>query len=343
MVRCKAAGAHNGDGSTDDLYALEQLPEDKKKCYHSLLEDFDKQVEARIEEARAEVEKIMKQLQNAYKVEIFKLPKDQKNLLIEDLVLKNMEMNRNKSDNPMRESSIFQSNLAKVSESVDSLVTKEVAKVEKSAKKKGRGGTSTVKKTKSKQYFNEPPPPSTLRRSSRKRIPSNRSMFSVETPLAGAGYAKGPLTSTAYSNRTRAMGRNGSVMQTPCGPNYASGFPDVSCVLPAITPKFNIETPLTKQMSIMRPANQNETLMSLRGSPIYVGETARKNRRAKAPAPSSPDDHVSVKIGDGKKLVIPIDQNLGEEENATPLDLDQENIKRIKALRDNLSKLLENM
>ena len=135
MVRCKAAGAHNGDGSTDDLYALEQLPEDKKKCYHSLLEDFDKQVEARIEEARAEVEKIMKQLQNAYKVEIFKLPKDQKNLLIEDLVLKNMEMNRNKSDNPMRESSIFQSNLAKVSESVDSLVTKEVAKVEKSAKK----------------------------------------------------------------------------------------------------------------------------------------------------------------------------------------------------------------
>ena len=61
MVRCKAAGAHNGDGSTDDLYALEQLPEDKKKCYHSLLEDFDKQVEARIEEARAEVEKIMKQ------------------------------------------------------------------------------------------------------------------------------------------------------------------------------------------------------------------------------------------------------------------------------------------
>ena len=81
MVRCKGAGARKGKGVSDDVYTLEQLPDEKKKRYHSLLEDLDKQVEAHIEEARAEMEKMMKQIQTAYKVEIFKLPKHQKNLI----------------------------------------------------------------------------------------------------------------------------------------------------------------------------------------------------------------------------------------------------------------------
>ena len=158
MVRCKGAGSRKGKGGSDDVYTLEQLPDEKKKRYHSLLEDFDKQVEAHIEEARAEMEKMMKQIQNVYRVEIFKLPKDHKTLIQEEVALKNLEEKQKKTDNQnVRESSIFQSNLAKVSESVDNLVTNQVAKIEKSAKKKGRGGASTVKKTKSKRSFSEPP------------------------------------------------------------------------------------------------------------------------------------------------------------------------------------------
>ena len=344
MVRCKTAGARKGNGSAESVYTLEQLPDEKKKRYHSLLEDFDKQVKAHIEEARAEMEKMMKQIQNAYRVEIFKLPKDQKNLIQEELVLKNMEEKQKKDGKSIRESSIFQSNMAKVSESVDNLVTKEVAKVEKSAKKKGRGGVSTIKKSKPKRSFSEPAPPSTVRRSTRKRMPSERSILAMETPHAGPGMAKGPLTSTAYSNRIRGVGtRKGMLMETPCNPNYTSAFADVSHVLPAITPKFDLATPLHKQFSVMRTANADETVISLRGSPINVGQTtARKNRRGKIVTPMSPVEHVSIKIGDGKKLVIPTDLEVGADENAPPLDLDADALKKIKALRDKLANILQN-
>ena len=342
MVRCKGGGARKGKGVSDDVYTLEQLPDEKKKRYHSLLEDLDKQVEAHIEEARAEMEKMMKQIQNAYRVEIFKLPKDHKNLLQEEVALKNIEEKEKKTGNPIRESSIFQSNLAKVSESVDNLVTNQVAKIEKSAKKKVRGGASTVKKAKSKRSFSEPP--STVRRSTRKRIASEKSILAMETPHAfgGVRLAKGPLTSTAYSNRTRpGGGRNGTVMQTPYGPNYT--LADVSHVLPTVTPKFDMATPLHKQFSVMRTAKQDETIISLAGSPIYVGQTtARKNRRNKVLQPSSPPDHLDFKIGDGRKLVVPTNKELGADENAAPLDLDEDAIRRLKMARDNLANLLKN-
>ena len=306
-----------------------------------MLEDLDKQVEAHIEEARAEMEKMMKQIRTAYQIETFKIPKDHKNLIQEEVALKNIEEKQKKTGNHIRESSIFQSNLAKVSESVDTLVTNQVAKIEKSAKKRGRGGASTVKKTKSKRSFSEPPPPSELRRSTRKRIASGKSILAMETPYAGGRLAKGPLTSTAYSNRTRGVGRNGTVMQTPYGPNYT--LADVSHVLPTVTPKFDMATPLHKQFSVMRTAKQDETIISLAGSPIYVGQTtARKNRRAKLPQPLSPPDHVDFKIGDGRKLVVPTNKELGADENAAPLDLDEEAVKRLKIARDNLANLLKN-
>ena len=338
MVRCKTRTAKKDD----NVYTLEQLPDEKKKRYHSMLEDFDKQVESHIEEARSNMEDIMKQIRNSYKVEIFKLLKGQKDLNQEELVLKNIEEKKKKHEN-VRESSIFQSNLEKVSENVGNLVINQIAKVEKSAKKRARGGASTIKKVKKKQSFNEPPPPSTgLRRSTRKRIPSERSFLNMETPYGGIGLAKGPLTSTAYSNRTRGMGRNLTVMQTPCGPNYTAAFADVSNVLPTITPKFDMATPFNRQLTVMRTAKQNETIISLGGSPIYVGQTSRKNRRGKANPPSSPADLVAIGIGDGKKLMIPTNNGIDSDEKAQPLDLDEEALKRLKMLRDNLENMIKN-
>ena len=135
-------------------------------------------------------------------------------------------------------------------------------------------------------------------------------------------------------------------MQTPCGPNYssayASAFADVSNVLPAITPKFDMATPLHKQFTVMRTAKQNETIISLGGSPIYVGQTARKNRRGKVNGPTSPADLVEIKIGDGRKLMVPTNDEVDAEENAPPLDLDEEALKRLKRMRDNLENILKN-
>jgi len=341
MARGKAAASRKGKGSSEDVLTLEELPDDKKKRYQSLLDDFDKQVEAHIEEARAEMEKMCKQIQNAYRVEIFKLPKDQKNMLQEDVVLKTIEEKKKKTENAVRQSEIFKANVAKecknVAESVEKLVQKEVLKVEKSAKKKG---ASTVKKTKRKPSFNILPPPTDLRRSTRKRIPTDRSILGMETPMAGPALAKGPLTSTAYSNRIRGMGRNGTVMQTPLGPNYTAAFADVSNI--TIQPKFDLATPLNKQASVMRTAKADETVISLHGSPIYVGQTARKGRRVKANAISPIRDTVEIGIGDGKKLVLPVDQDLGGDENEAPaLDMDAAAIARLKRMRDNLERLIK--
>ena len=345
MARGKAAAARKGKEVNENILTLEELSDDKKKQYQSLLEDFDKQVESHIEEARAEMEKMCKQIQNAYKVEIFKLPKQHKNLLIEDAVQKTLEQKQQKTVNAVRESSIFQANLAKAKESVDNLVQNEVLKVEKSAKKKARGGASTVKKTKRKPSFNVLPPPTDLRRSTRKRIPTDRSILGMETPMHGPALAKGPLTSTAYSNRVRGVGRNGTVMQTPMGPNYTAAFADVSNVLPYITPKFDLATPLHKQPTVMRTAKADETIISLHGSPIYVGQTARKGRRVKGAMAPPPSDNVEIGIGDGKKLVLPIDQDLNQDqegdENTAPIDFDQVALERIKKLKANLEKLIK--
>ena len=95
----------------------------------------------------------------------------------------------------------------------------------------------------------------------------------------------------------------------------------------------------------MRTAKQDETIISLHGSPIYVGQTARKNRRQKVSTTSTLTDHVEFGIGDGKKLVIPTDQEIGGDENAAPMDLsvmDQDAIDRLMKLRANLDKLLKN-
>ena len=168
----------------------------------------------------------------------------------------------------------------------------------------------------------------------------------METPL-GICLAKGPLTSTAYCNRTGAGGKNNTVLQTPCGP-YATStnafeFADVSSVLPTITPKFNMATPLHKQLTVMRPAKQNKTVISLGGSPIYVGQTNQKGRRGKCTdtIDASPSDHVAFQLGDGRKLMIPTTDEAEGEENARPIDIYDDALAKMKALRNHLDSLLK--
>ena len=48
MVRCRNAPGKKALKADENTYTFEQLPDERKKRYESLLEDFDKQVEAHI-------------------------------------------------------------------------------------------------------------------------------------------------------------------------------------------------------------------------------------------------------------------------------------------------------
>jgi len=336
MVRARVAPSKKE--ANENTYTLEEMPDERKKQYESLLEDFDKQVEAHIEEVIANMLKLQTSIRSDYKVETFKLSKQQRDLLQEDLVLKNIQAK--KANVPVRESSIFTKQmLAEVAENVESSVTNQVEQmiIQKSSRKRGRGGT-TAKKPKAKRSASYST--TQLRRSTRKRIPSERSMLAMNTPF-GNGLAKGPLTSTAYSNRTRNMGK--TIMQTPSGPAHPFALADVSNVLPAITPKFDIATPFHQQLTLMRIAQPNETVMSVRGSPIDVGQTAQKGRRGQVRPASPPSDLLAVPLGHGRRLMVPTTEEAGEvEENTTPMDLDAEAFAKIRALRKHLDNLLKN-
>ena len=137
MVRCRAVVAKREQESGDKVYTFEQLPEDREKRYASLLEDFDKQITAHIEESNATMKNQMIQMRNTYRVALFQLAKQQRDLLQEEVVLSN---NQKKEPAPsVRECTIFSTELAKVSEKVASTITSQVTKVENRQRKEDEG------------------------------------------------------------------------------------------------------------------------------------------------------------------------------------------------------------
>lgn len=117
----------------DEMYTIDTLPEERKKRYESLLEDFDKQVEDHIAEANTKMYSIATSIRNAYRVAVFQLQKEQRHLNQEEVVLKNIE-DRSNGKVPPRESDIFPKELAKVAENIETTVNKEVTAFKKSTK-----------------------------------------------------------------------------------------------------------------------------------------------------------------------------------------------------------------
>lgn len=131
-----------------DLYTWDELPEENKKKYNTMLEDFDKTVEEHIEEAKAKVESTCKVISNAYRIHIYQLPKNRRDMNFEELVLQNIKDEKEGKVN-VRESAIFSTKLKEVAENVAINVKRDVSTaVKKQAKIDSTKKSATGKKDK---------------------------------------------------------------------------------------------------------------------------------------------------------------------------------------------------
>lgn len=270
--------------SDENVYKkAEDLPEGRRKEYDTILEDFDKQVEARIEQNMSALSAMQNQIKSQVRVALLQLPKTVRSLQIEEYLY-----NKEGSSSDVN----LTVELAKVAANVTNSITNKVTTTVKGGKKSSnKGGRRTTKKKSS--ILAQAPPSTGVRRSTRKRIiPSHLG----ETPLASSTLTAAALgTTTAKSSRSKAL--TASSLQTPATGSKPFGS------MPVITPKFDPTTPMTR--TVMRAQKADEKwLVSLNGSPVYIGPAARGGRGAKV---KGNDNMMPVPLGGGKTLMVPTD------------------------------------
>ncbi len=118
--------------------------------------------------------------------------------------------------------------------------------------------------------------------SARKRAPRSAARGVGKTPAQSGGPSSSSSSSLMDTGTVRRSTRKRTVrnldMETPAAATGARGRGRVGpFATPAITPKFDITTPLNR--SVMRLVKPDETLMSLNGSPVYAGQLASTARR----------------------------------------------------------------
>lgn len=107
--------------------------------------------------------------------------------------------------------------------------------------------------------------------------------------------------------------------------------PNFGGATPAITPKFNTRTPMSRTVS--RTARPNEVLMSLSGSPVIPLNLRTKVAKAEA------ENKVPIPLGAGNILHVPM---LPDDESGGALeDLDEEQLEKIRLFHKNLTSLLQ--
>ncbi len=90
----------------------------------------------------------------------------------------------------------------------------------------------------------------------------------------------------------------------------------------------------------MRVAKPQETLVSLSGSPVYVGQvTGTGKTRGKKGTTSSESLTIPVPLGGGKTLMVPAGSPNPEDENH--LDLNDDEARRLMALRSQIDNMLK--
>ena len=73
----------------------EDLPDNRKQKYDSILQDFDKQIETFIEQIYSNVSTLEKQIKSQFKVAKLQLPRNVKSQKAEDFLYQNSENNDN--------------------------------------------------------------------------------------------------------------------------------------------------------------------------------------------------------------------------------------------------------
>ncbi len=133
---------------------------------------------------------------------------------------------------------------------------------------------------------------------------------------------------------------------------------------PFITPKFDPSMPM--QRTVMRVAKPDETLVSLSGSPVYAGPLAqstaikassrrgapRTTGRARTASKAKKAEEwdstmlLPIPLGNGRTMMLPIDDGGangadGSSNDArAPLDLDENERKKLEAIRMKLGTML---
>jgi len=208
-----------------------------------MLKDFDKQVEGRISEMKADMESVIKSIHTLYKVELIKLPSSTKNMKWDDYVSECRE----DGSYPITLSNAMD----KVVEDITSVVDPKVSLMKSTMKTATKRG-----KAKKSEKFDTG---GGARKSSR----TSRS----SKVLADFSNMATPATSSRSTRNPK----------TPGGPGMLP--PDVGHT-PFITPRFNTATPFSRTVS--RVARPNETLVSLTGSPVVPLQLRSKAAKAEA-------------------------------------------------------------
>lgn len=211
-IKTKAAAS-----TSQNLYEkLEDLPEIRKKLYNSILEDFDKQVNARIEQIHSGIAAIQTQIKSQFKVALLKIPRNVRQMKAEELYYANCDLRAD-----------LNIECAKVVATISNEINEEV-KTNVKVKKPRR-----VTKKKSSIMAGSS---NTVRRSSRKR---NAPSWLAETPLASSTMAAAALGGFSAMKSSRLNGANGKPLQTPM-----------------ITPKFDLATPLNRTVTRTQKADE---------------------------------------------------------------------------------------
>jgi len=324
MVRTRKPKAA---AKSDDVYqSTDELPDDLKARYEALLEDYDRQIEKKMEEMANQMTAMGEKFYTDTIVSVMKLStsvrkqnwEDQLQFLVlDDNCEKNFAVETAKKAEQAEEQirQLKEQIAADVQSAIKEDKAKSTAKKRKATTTRGLAEASVIEA-----------PSTGLRKSARSRTTS-------KVPFTPGGKAnqmdESVLTSTANTTRTR--GRR--VLQTPGNISMVAPPAAAQSMHPFITPKVDLRTPMP--VSVMRNAKPNEIAFSMNGSPIMPGATTvRKGAKGRKAAPA-PD--AIVAIGGNKELQL----NLGDD--ALPnFQLDAEAKAKIEAVRNQLKRLLDN-
>ena len=122
----------NKNNTTTTTYqTVSELPEAKKEKYSSIVQDFDKETEARVEEIEAQVDVMKTNIKQVLKMTLLQMPRDVRQLKAEDFYYE-PKQEIVPMMNPKME---LNNEFAKVAKSVNDLVSKDFSKMNiKSAK-----------------------------------------------------------------------------------------------------------------------------------------------------------------------------------------------------------------
>ncbi|KAG7154955.1 borealin-like [Homarus americanus] len=206
--------------------------EQRKEKLQLLLDDFDREVEKRVEQMEAEMLAIQQHIQHMFKTDLLRYPANTKNMLLVDY----MNMNKRGKGGAVRNS---MANLICAADTV----------LESAAKKRGR--KPKVLKSDNCDVFIIPPPvPRSTRSCKQKSVLGTSQTDNLLPP---------PSTSRVQRAKKWEMGT------TPFNQNISQK--SLSALM--VTPKFDPHTPLPPG-TIKRRPKVGEVAMSLTGSPLQV-------------------------------------------------------------------------